>query len=592
MRGAPAARTLRGGVGRAPLLLLLLIAIVYFWRLGEAPIYLAPDEAIIASDAYVLATTGRASDGTFLPLYFRAGPFGSWFMPLIYYGMALALQLLPFAEWAIRVPTVLAGILSIALTYLVGRRVYGERLPALVAAFALACAPAFFILSRYALDYTLPVPFILGWLWCLLMALDSGRSRWWFVASGLCLGVGWYSYISSIVMMPLYFMISLGVLVARRRGWRDAAAFAAGFVLPLTFFIGWLMQHPDAVQDTARRYGLLEARQAGTAGSMLQTFDVGAMLARYLNFFKFDFLFRLGDTYLPFSTRSTGVFVSATGLLMAAGVYATLTTYRGAITLTVLLGFLLSPAAASLLQDEGAIRRATGMLPFGALLAGLGAAQLGRIVRVPFFKPLALTVAAVGMAAGVAVMARTALTQGRISETAARVIVIGIIALLIAAWSARQKHGLLIVLPIVLLIAMQFVAFQRSYHGEYMARVAFWLQGNIRGALVQFMAEADRRPQAPLYFATLRSGQGYADLRNHHLPAYWRFYTIKHRRDTLMQRAVFLKEWDDLDATPAGSLVLGNHEDRHFRRLLDGGAVRLADIPEIGRPPFFTIAVR
>ena len=56
----------------------------------------------------------------------------------------------------------------------------------------LACAPAFFILSRYALDYTLPVPFILGWLLCLLIALDSPRSRGWFAASGLCLGFGWY----------------------------------------------------------------------------------------------------------------------------------------------------------------------------------------------------------------------------------------------------------------------------------------------------------------------------------------------------------------------------------------------------------------
>ena len=61
MRGAPAARTLRGGVERAvPLLLLLLTAAVYLWRLGEVPVYLAPDEAIIANDAYALATTGRA----------------------------------------------------------------------------------------------------------------------------------------------------------------------------------------------------------------------------------------------------------------------------------------------------------------------------------------------------------------------------------------------------------------------------------------------------------------------------------------------------------------------------------------------------
>jgi hypothetical protein len=198
----------------------------------------------------------------------------------------------------------------------------------------------------------------------------------------------------------------------------------------------------------------------------------------------------------------------------------------------------------------------------------------------------------VGIAAGVVVMARTAVTQGRASETASLVIAIGIIALVMAAWSARHAHGRLMLAPMLLVIAMQFVTFQRSYHGEYMSRVAPWLQGNIRGALVQLMAESDRRPEAPLYFTTLRAGRGDWDLRNSYLPAYWRFYATKHGREDLLRKAVFVKETDDLQATPPGSLVLGNHEDPHFRKLLDGGARRLADIPEIDRDSFFTIAVR
>ena len=48
------------------------------------------------------------------------------------------------------------------------------------------------------------------------------------------------------------------------------------------------------------------------------------MLGRFINFFRFDFLFRLGDTYLPFSTRTVGVFVGASGLLIAAGIAAAL----------------------------------------------------------------------------------------------------------------------------------------------------------------------------------------------------------------------------------------------------------------------------
>ena len=113
-------------------------------------------------------------------------------------------------------------------------------------------------------------------------------------------------------------------MAVRRRDWRDGAAFVAGFVLPLTLFAMWLMQHPDAVQETARRYGWIGGTQPATAGAMLQTFDAGALLARYVNFFRFDFLFQLGDTYLPFSTRTTGVFVGASGVLIAAGLYSAL----------------------------------------------------------------------------------------------------------------------------------------------------------------------------------------------------------------------------------------------------------------------------
>ena len=259
----------------------------------------------------------------------------------------------------------------------------------------------------------------------------------------------------------------------------------------------------------------------------------------------------------------------------------------------VVSGFLLSPLAASVLHDEGAIRRATGMLLFGALLAGFGAAQIRRVAIVPFFKPLAMAMAGVGLAAGLAVMARTALTQGRISETATRVIVIATVAATIAKLSTRVRHGALVVAAVVLVMIWQFVAFQRSYHGEYMSRVAVWLQGNTRGALERLAAEADARPQAPIYFATLRNGQGGWEQRNLYIPHYWRFYTTKLRRQDLQQRAVFVEiKADPLAVVPKGSVMLANVEDPNVRRLLADGGERIADIPEVDRDPFYTIVVR
>ena len=171
-------------------------------------------------------------------------------------------------------------------------------------------------------------------------------------------------------------------------------------------------------------------------------------------------------------------------------------------------------------------------------------------------------------------------------------IVIAIAAAVVSRLSTRRPHGVLIVAPMVAVIAMQFVTFQRSYHGEYVSRVATWLQGNIRGAIVQLMAESERRPAAPLYFTTLRSGLGHADLRNRWLPDYWRFYTVKHQRPDLIDRAVFLGNDDDINSAPPGSLILGNHEDPQLGRLLAAGATRLADIPEVNGPPFLIVVLR
>ena len=538
-----------------------------------------------------MATTGRALNGTLFPLYFQAGTFNSWFMPVIYYSMAAALQVLPLAEWSIRVPTVLFGLLSIALTYAVGRRLTGDHVAALIAALALACAPAFFILSRYGLDYTLSLPFILGWLWCLSTALERPRARSWLSGAGVCLGLGWYAYISSIVMMPVYVAMTLAVLVFRKRDWRDIAAFVIGFALPLTLFVGWLMQHPEAVAATARRYAF-EATHSTDTTSPLQGFDAGAFVWRYANFFGFDFLFRLGDTYLPFSTRSAGVFTGAAGVLIAVGIYAALFTYRHVMTLIVLLGFLLSPLAASVLRDEGAIRRATGMLLFGALLAGLGAAQLRRLATVPYFKPLAMTIAGIGLLAGIAVMTRTAMMQGRISETATRVIVVALVAVIVAGLASRYRHGALIVAPIVLVMAWQFAVFLRSYHGEYMSRVAVWLQGNTRGAMERLVAESDARPQAPVYLATLRSGSGHWDQRNLFIPHYWRFYTTKWGRPDLQQRAIVLGVDDTAQQVPSGAIALAGAEDPSVLRVIAGGAQRAADIPEVSGTPYYTIIIR
>jgi len=592
MEPQPEATVKTAGLGLAAMAMVLAAAIVYFMALGSAPLYLAPDEAIIANDAVALARTGRTLDGVLLPLYVFVQVSGNWFMPAIYYTSALFLQVLPVSEWSIRVPTVLIALASMLLVFAVARKAIGDRHAILVSILVLACAPGFFILSRYALDYTYPVPIILAWLYCLLTGLERPKAIGWFLAAGLLLGLGWYTYISSLVMMPIYVMISIGTLVWRKRDWRESAVLVAGFVIPVTLFAIWIAQHPAAFQQTAQRYNLIDSQEAASASGILRTFDFVAMFNRFRYFFSIEFLFRLGDAYLPFSTRTTGVFVPASGFLLGAGVLTALTR-RNVSSSLILLGFLTAPLAASVLIEEGALRRATAMLPFGALLAALGAARLDAIARLPLFRPLAAIGGGSALLVGAGYLSYTITMQGgRLSETAIRVTMIGALALAMAALATKVKHGRLLLILNVLMIVVQFGSVVRDYHGEYVSRLAPWLQGNIKGAMTQVIEASSQRPGAAIYFMTLRSGRGDWDLKNRYLPSYWRFYTTKFDRADLFSRSVFLERFDPLEAIPKGSLILGNIEDPNVKALLSAGATRLADVDEFERPPFFTLLLK
>ena len=113
-------------------------------------------------------------------------------MPAISYLMAVLLQVAPLAEWSIRAPTALVGVASIALTYFAGPPAYWATADGRCGALTMACAPAHFILSRYAVDYTTDS------VCADLAAVPVDRARARPVARlvprcGRDLGAGWYS---------------------------------------------------------------------------------------------------------------------------------------------------------------------------------------------------------------------------------------------------------------------------------------------------------------------------------------------------------------------------------------------------------------
>jgi hypothetical protein len=218
------------------------------------------------------------------------------------------------------------------------------------------------MLGRQASDYFLPLPFLLAWLYALPRCVESTR-LWVPALTGLTLGVGLYSYVTSWVVMPLLWLLTHALLWRTSKSRATHAALAAGFTVALLPLGAWLLSHPDMISDMASNYHLRkEAR-------MLRRVDL------YWQYFNPSYLLFSGGSDWKWATREAGVFVYAFGILLPLGIASVFTAHPSRLRWVLLFGFLFAPVpiVATLPEAPGPIvARETMLLPFGVLLAVTG----------------------------------------------------------------------------------------------------------------------------------------------------------------------------------------------------------------------------
>src|SRR3954469_10226203 len=177
-----------------PLVLLgfLVLAFLYYYRLAEAPIYLAHDEAMFGVVAHEIGWHARDVDGVTLPVFMHMNGV-YWNMPAHVYLTAIFVRLLGTTETAIRASSASAALTAVFLIYAFCRRVFNHRGFAFLAASMLALSPGFFIDSRLSTDHHYPLIAIGLWLICLAHFVDEPvreRRDRWLMFAGLSLGAG------------------------------------------------------------------------------------------------------------------------------------------------------------------------------------------------------------------------------------------------------------------------------------------------------------------------------------------------------------------------------------------------------------------
>ncbi len=522
----------------------LAVQVLYASGLGHTPPHLHRDEVEIALQSQSMASSGRDLDGRLFPLYFRMRHLGEnvWFHPIIVYVTAFFMWFLPVTEPAFRFPTTVVATLNVVLMYFVARRLFGTERWAFFAAALLAMTPAHFLHGRLAFDFIYPLPFVLTWVLCLLTYLDTGRP-WMLFAATSALGVGVFSYVASVVMMPVYLALTGVVLVSRRRiSPRTCAIAAAGFLWPLVLWIPWVATQPTFVVDILNRYGVsggpTPSAPAPVASSVLEVArsairgfrfsKIAERVTLYWAFFDPSFLFLIGGfTRMTNSTRLVGVFLMPFIVLVPLGLVQMVTMRRSVISLVIFLGFALAPLAAVLTVLEAyASDRELAVLVFGVLIATYGAQRL-----------LAM--------------------RGRF----ARAFAIGVVALL----------------------PLHFLFFQWHYFGDYHLRSAVFYEWNHRDALEAIIAREDVNAPRPVFLTT-----GTETPRE----GYWRLALVKHQRQDLLPHTKYFDAATlDLATLPANSLVLATVDE--LRLLTGPGKLRVIySAPEPADDPFFHVLER
>ncbi len=489
----------RAGVamrGLAKIVPVVAVAVLlYAPYLGSAPVYLGQDEVFFGVTAHSIASTARDINGRFLPLYFQwpgRAP-AVWFQPIPVYVMAFFLKVLPLSEWSIRLPTLVFGVADIVLINFVAARIFKSERSALFASALLALTPSHMIHSRLAMDFLYPVAFVLSWLLCLLAFLERRRLSTLFAAT-TCLGLGFYSYIASIVLMPIYFLMTCFTLwKMERRPFRPLLVALAGFCWPLTAAVAWLFSHSAAIVDTAQRYGLEGALpgQAQGATALTVAAAITERLSLYWRYFDPAYLFVAGGGYAVNTTHRVGVFLLPVAVGLVIGLSTIVNVRRTWVNVLLVLGLVTAPLAACLVAEAYAIQRELVILPFAVLIATCGFESL---------------------------------------------------------WASRQTTSRRVAWSLIIGMLLQFSIFYVDYFTRYQSRSAFAFGGNIRGGLDEIVDRERPGDIRPVYLST---DVAFVDL-------YWRFYLTKYRREELLKQTVYFDPRAfDLPALPDRSLVFG-----------------------------------
>jgi 4-amino-4-deoxy-L-arabinose transferase-like glycosyltransferase len=211
-------------------LIIILASVLRFNQITTLPA-LNADEAALGYNAYSLFETGRDEHGNALPIHFQS--FNDYKPGLYVYLDMLFIKIFGLNEMAVRLPGIIAGILSVWFVWSLVKRLPINRkwLPEM-SALLLAISPWHIHFSRGGWEVNVATALILAGIVCFLAA--SKNYKWYFVSITL-LVLSLYTYHAARIVAPLLGLAM--VLIYRNDFFKEKRIVLISVILGLLLII-------------------------------------------------------------------------------------------------------------------------------------------------------------------------------------------------------------------------------------------------------------------------------------------------------------------------------------------------------------------
>ncbi|NMC35583.1 phospholipid carrier-dependent glycosyltransferase [Candidatus Beckwithbacteria bacterium] len=378
------------------ILIIFIALLLRLVRLDVSPARLTSDEMSIGYNAYSILKTGTDEWGRKFPLVFQA--FGDFKLPAYIYLAIPFIATLGLNALSLKLLSVVAGIIIVFAIYLIVKEITNNKTPALIAASLAAISPWPVHLSRTALESNLSLAFFSLGFYFLLKTISKAKTIH-SIASGIFLGLTFYSYVAYRLIVALFMAILLIDVFLKQKLKKPFILIVIVAVITVLPIIGVLFGNGGMARFSQvslfRDEGIAAIVNEDRAFCFLQNQTIlpklchpffnkfGTIGIKFLdNYAKFispTFLFIEGDQLQYLSNPGFGEFFIIFIPFYLIGIYQLFKQNSVKANLTKIL-FLLSPMP-SALAGEPQIVRGSALIPFICLFIALGIFQSYRYLK-------------------------------------------------------------------------------------------------------------------------------------------------------------------------------------------------------------------